>query len=310
MRKRKTTELDAVAWLKTNANHIVLKQWGGFGKDKSVFLDTRRNIEFVYTFNSLKERILRDAQVLFFPTKEEKENKRKETVYANHNEYYVFNIPEIREKTILANSKHLDNPNLNKEYFYQKYIVEELSLQKIGELIGLSYTSVHHYFHKFEIPIRTKSNAAVIRSKDPNYIEKQKVAHAGKVLSENHKKKISESRIKLDLTGPKSSTWKPPEQRKTYLGTAIRESMPAKEWKKKIMKRDGYKCVACDTAKNLEIDHIEPLSYLIKKNNIKILEEAFACEELWNIDNGRVLCRKCHAETDTYLYKAKNYVSK
>jgi len=33
---------------------------------------------------------------------------------------------------------------------------------------------------------------------------------------------------------------------------------------------------------------------------INSLEEALNCEELWNVNNGRTLCRKCHNKTKTY----------
>lgn len=36
-------------------------------------------------------------------------------------------------------------------------------------------------------------------------------------------------------------------------------------------------------------------SYIMMgKYNIKSYEQALNCEELWNINNGRTLCKKCH----------------
>ena len=33
---------------------------------------------------------------------------------------------------------------------------------------------------------------------------------------------------------------------------------------------------------------------IFEEYKIKSLEEALNCEEFWNINNGRTLCRKCH----------------
>lgn len=35
----------------------------------------------------------------------------------------------------------------------------------------------------------------------------------------------------------------------------------------------------------------------IYRHKIKSFEEANNCEELWNINNGKTLCRKCHDKT-------------
>ena len=39
----------------------------------------------------------------------------------------------------------------------------------------------------------------------------------------------------------------------------------------------------------------------MRDNNIKTLEEAIRCPELWDINNGRTLCNTCHNKTKRYL---------
>ena len=46
-----------------------------------------------------------------------------------------------------------------------------------------------------------------------------------------------------------------------------------------------------------------------KKNQISNLEEALECEELWDINNGRVLCENCHKKTDTWGIKANKFAA-
>jgi len=42
-------------------------------------------------------------------------------------------------------------------------------------------------------------------------------------------------------------------------------------------------------------------SKILFEYTIRTFEEALACSELWNINNGETLCVECHKETDTYL---------
>ena len=39
--------------------------------------------------------------------------------------------------------------------------------------------------------------------------------------------------------------------------------------------------------------------------NILTVDQALACNELWNINNGRTLCKPCHRKTDTYGYRTR-----
>ena len=66
----------------------------------------------------------------------------------------------------------------------------------------------------------------------------------------------------------------------------IRKSYEYKLWRKAVLERDKYKCIWCNSIKNLEVDHIKPF--------ILFPELRYA------IDNGRVLCHSCHQKTSTY----------
>lgn len=80
------------------------------------------------------------------------------------------------------------------------------------------------------------------------------------------------------------------------------------EWRKEVYKKDNYTCQGCKQrgGHNLEIDHQKPFAQILKENKVDSLEKAMACDELWNVGNGRVLCSECHSKTPTYkgrMYK-------
>ena len=57
----------------------------------------------------------------------------------------------------------------------------------------------------------------------------------------------------------------------------------------------------------LEADHHPKMfSIILEEYNIRSIEDALACEELWNINNGRTLCGMCHRGTKKGRPKIKN----
>lgn len=90
------------------------------------------------------------------------------------------------------------------------------------------------------------------------------------------------------LKGEQSHFW---QGGKTEQSKIRRTSAEYKEWRMAIFKRDRFKCVWCGTTgKNLEADHILPQSRYP--------------ELIFDIKNGRTLCRDCHKKTDTFGNKS------
>src|SRR3990167_8019350 len=112
-------------------------------------------------------------------------------------------------------------------------------------------------------------------------------------------KKISDSLV--GKLGIKARNWKG--------GLSdIRRSIPQlnkyKEWREVVFKRDDFTCQICKRKCGyVEADHIIPMGLIIKQNKIKTTLDALNCSDLWNIENGRTLCRSCHKNTDSYAYK-------
>jgi len=143
--------------------------------------------------------------------------------------------------------------------------------------------------------------------------KKLSLVRKGKKLSKETKQKIK----KIVLM-----SWQNPETRKkmlenriyfsdnkhwnwkggiTSINCKIRRSKKYYQWRLKVFRKDNFICQKCGiVGKNIEADHIKKFSTIISENNIKTFKEAMLCKELWNIDNGRVLCRKCHLITKNY----------
>lgn len=121
-------------------------------------------------------------------------------------------------------------------------------------------------------------------------------SHEGKVRSEEWREKHR---------GSKSHWWKGGT---TPLNKTIRTCLEYKNWREAVFTRDDWTCTeCCIRGGKLEADHIVPFFYLLAANKIKSLEEARLCSPLWDVINGRTLCRSCHKNTGTFGRKAKNY---
>lgn len=148
-------------------------------------------------------------------------------------------------------------------------------------------------------------------------IKGRKSHRKGKTLEEEYgKEKANKIRRKISVvlkgkkphnlgkkmpqySGKKHWNW---QGGRTKLNWQIRESLEYKIWRKKIFKRDNFTCRFCGErgGGTLHADHIRPFDEILKEYHITTLDQAIKCEELWNLDNGRTLCKKCHKTTDTY----------
>ena len=88
----------------------------------------------------------------------------------------------------------------------------------------------------------------------------------------------------------------------TPLRNQIRSCFRYRQWISDIFTRDDYICRLCGVRGGALVADHYPDSFLIifNRNNIKSLEDALNYEELWNINNGRTLCKSCHLKTENY----------
>ena len=105
----------------------------------------------------------------------------------------------------------------------------------------------------------------------------------GKIVSEEVKEKLS-----LAFRGPKSFLWM---GGKGLITKNLRQHPKYTQWRRRVVKKDGYKCVKCGSKSNLHADHIIPVV-----ENPKLI---------FKVDNGRTLCGDCHTQITNEWRKSK-----
>ncbi len=118
----------------------------------------------------------------------------------------------------------------------------------------------------------------------------------GKKLSEKTRKKMSLVNMNIHR-GELSPLWKGGI---TSLNKTIRQCFKMRQWISDIFTRDDFTCQDCNIRGGiLNAHHIKRFAIIVKENGINTLEEALLCEELWNLNNGKTLCKKCHKKIPT-----------
>ncbi len=147
----------------------------------------------------------------------------------------------------------------------------------------------------------------------PDVIKKMSEARRNKTLSEETKKKISQSnrgkKKKYKISKEQLSKIRKEQYRKqilngkhprwkggiTPLVEQIRHCFKYRQWRSDVFTRDDFTCQNCGIRGSiLNAHHIKEFNKIIEENNIKTFQEALDCDELWNINNGETLCKECH----------------
>lgn len=118
----------------------------------------------------------------------------------------------------------------------------------------------------------------------------------GKPKSVEHIKHLS-GIYHADFSGNKNPNWKDDKGTTTLL-CRIRTSLKYRQWRSDVFTLQDFTCQECNERGGWkEAHHIKPFALIIKENNIATFEGAMNCVELWNINNGKTLCKKCHDKT-------------
>lgn len=99
-------------------------------------------------------------------------------------------------------------------------------------------------------------------------------------------------------------------KQRNYLLSLIRETLKYKEWKKEVYENQGRQCQICGSNERTQVHHKTELAKIFDRfvdcygeDNIYdsdpeyVLELTLYYDELWNVDNGEVLCSYCHSQT-------------
>lgn len=88
----------------------------------------------------------------------------------------------------------------------------------------------------------------------------------------------------------------------TPLINLIRHCFKYRQWRCDIFQRDDYTCQKCEKrGGELNVHHKDKtFTEIFYINKIRSLDDAFKCEEFWNINNGETLCVSCHRKTETW----------
>ncbi len=146
-------------------------------------------------------------------------------------------------------------------------------------------------------------------------------ANKGKIFSEKHRRNLSESQkghipwnkgktnvysekivIRMSESqkgkyGKKNNNWK---GGLTPLKKSIRHLFKYRQWRSDVFTRDEFTCQQCgQLGGKLNAHHIKSFNLILQYYEITTLKQALECEEIWNINNGITLCKKCHQN----LYK-------
>ncbi len=232
---------------------------------------------------------------------------------------------------IYSNSSYTSNVTPSKESIVKLYVNEKLSLRVVANQLGISYSGIQYWIKKYGIKPRTKSEAQLgcanhrfglcgsLSSRhgvkhEKSALHKMSIAKLGLqnpmfgnprldlrvkfkgIGGPFYGKKHTKETLKK-ISGPNSANWKGGV---TEFHNLIRQKPKYNQWRFDCLKRDKFLCVACKSHKDLQVDHIKQFALIISENKISNVQQADDCDELWNIDNGRTLCKICHLKTPTH----------
>lgn len=147
------------------------------------------------------------------------------------------------------------------------------------------------------------TNIGNTRSRGRKYTQVQKDHLRSRLIGRKFSAEAHKN-ISLGHMGNKAYNWKGGISPITEL---IRSTSQYKEWRKEVLKKDRFCCQMCGVVGcKLQADHIKPFSSIVNdiKNVFgieKLREYAKQSVALWDVSNGRTMCKECHEKTPSYI---------
>lgn len=164
----------------------------------------------------------------------------------------------------------------------------------ISQDIGLKHRQVYHIILKLQSIYEIEPINSPIKHTS-NHTPEHRITLAARITEYNKQ-------------NPKKKEQNPNWRGGTsILSELVRVLLPYKKWHANVLKRDKYACLLCGCKRHLHVDHIYPLSLLLRDGKITVPEEALTYSPMWDLSNGRTLCETCHKKTDTYGKQRKTY---
>jgi len=185
------------------------------------------------------------------------------------------------------------SPHLDREWLYQKYIVEGLSTYDIGRLVGRDPKGVYTKLRDFGIPTRPRGQNL---AGSDNYMRQPGAVNPfqGRQHTEATKRRLSQKASvekpwlrgerngmagRTGETNPNYIDGSSPERQRMYAHGTWKAVLRA------VYARDNYRCVRCSapktTPRSLHAHHIKPWA-----GNPALR---------FDLDNLVTLCRTCHS---------------
>lgn len=204
---------------------------------------------------------------------------------------------------------------VSKEQIEDLYIGQGLTKKQCAEMLGLPTTGaiswaikkhgivtrtggvpVGHKRGEFSLSHRENLSKSHIgkagfwtgKKRSSEDIEKFRKSHLGKKQSDETVRKRMESQ-----SGENHYNWKGGI---TPVVRQVRRCFKYRQWRSEVFSGDEFSCVLCGKKSCwVEADHYpKSFSSIFNENRIENIQQALGCEELWDKNNGRTLCRPCH----------------
>jgi 5-methylcytosine-specific restriction endonuclease McrA len=95
----------------------------------------------------------------------------------------------------------------------------------------------------------------------------------------------------------------------------IRNTTKYLSWRIAVLRRDNFTCQLCHASIKdnnrirLEAHHPKPFDEICNENMVSTIEQALACGQLWDLNNGLTVCYRCHKDVEKLRTKLRNIFS-